>query len=43
VTWQLLPLAVPALGCVVLAMVAIPERPRRTDGDDDVLGPEETR
>ncbi|MCS5716257.1 DUF624 domain-containing protein [Herbiconiux sp. CPCC 205716] len=43
VTWQLLPLAVPALGCVVLALVAIPERPRRGDGDDDVLGPEETR
>jgi hypothetical protein len=43
VTWQLLPLAVPALGCVVLAMVAIPERPRRADPDDDVLGPEETR
>ena len=29
VTWQLAPLIVPALGCVVLAIVAIPERPRR--------------
>lgn len=31
VTWQLAPLVVPALGCVVLAIVAIPERPRRGD------------
>ena len=30
VTWQLAPLVVPALGCVVLAIVAIPERPRRS-------------
>jgi hypothetical protein len=29
VTWQLLPLVVPALGCVALAVVAVPERPRR--------------
>ena len=29
VTWQLLPLVVPALGCVALAIVAVPERPRR--------------
>jgi hypothetical protein len=29
VTWQLLPLIVPALGCVALAIVAVPERPRR--------------
>lgn len=29
VTWQLLPLIIPALGCVVLAIVAVPERPRR--------------
>jgi len=33
VSWQLAPLIVPALGCVVLAIVAIPERPRR--GADD--------
>ncbi|MGY4859410.1 hypothetical protein [Cryobacterium sp. AP23] len=31
VTWQLAPLVVPALGCVVLAIVAVPERPRRGD------------
>jgi len=36
VTWQLAPLIVPALGCVVLAIVAIPERPRR-----GALGPAE--
>jgi hypothetical protein len=29
VTWQLVPLLIPALGCLVLALVAIPERPRR--------------
>lgn len=29
VTWQLLPLIIPALGCVVFATVAAPERPRR--------------
>ncbi|WP_448003573.1 DUF624 domain-containing protein [Agromyces bauzanensis] len=29
VTWQLAPLVVPALGCVALAIVAAPERPRR--------------
>jgi hypothetical protein len=28
VTWQLLPLIIPALGCVALAIVAIPERKR---------------
>jgi hypothetical protein len=33
VTWQLAPLIVPALGCVVLAIVAIPERSRRGHGD----------
>ncbi|MBM7503917.1 hypothetical protein ACFPER_10545 [Agromyces aurantiacus] len=33
VTWQLLPLIVPALGCVALAIVAVPERPRRTPAD----------
>ncbi|WP_394550765.1 hypothetical protein ACDF64_09620 [Agromyces sp. MMS24-JH15] len=29
VTWQLIPLVVPALGCVALAVHAVPERPRR--------------
>ena len=29
VTWQLIPLVVAALGCVALAIVAVPERPRR--------------
>jgi hypothetical protein len=29
VTWQLVPLVIPALGCVALAIVAVPERPRR--------------
>jgi hypothetical protein len=29
VTWQLVPLVIPGLGCLVLALVAIPERPRR--------------
>ncbi|HET8949743.1 MAG TPA: hypothetical protein VFN44_04505 [Solirubrobacteraceae bacterium] len=29
VTWQLFPLIVPALGCVALAIVAVPERPSR--------------
>lgn len=29
VTWQLIPLIVPALGCVIFAIVAVPERPRR--------------
>ena len=33
VTWQLLPLVIPALGCVALAVMAVPERPRR--GHDD--------
>lgn len=33
VTWQLVPLIVPALGCVVLAVVAAPER-RRRGGED---------
>ncbi|MDR6904911.1 hypothetical protein J2X63_000597 [Agromyces sp. 3263] len=35
VTWQLVPLVIPALGCIALAIVAVPERPRRgveTDG-----------
>jgi hypothetical protein len=39
VTWQLFPLVIPALGCVALAIVAVPERPRRgrddTDGGQD--------
>jgi hypothetical protein len=35
VTWQLLPLVVPALGCVALAIVAVPERPRRGRGPAD--------
>ena len=34
VTWQLLPLVIPALGCVALAIVAVPERPRRRRDDD---------
>ncbi|MDN3309844.1 hypothetical protein QWJ90_02750 [Microbacterium oryzae] len=29
-TWMLIPLIVPALGCAALAVVAVPERPRRT-------------
>jgi hypothetical protein len=29
VSWQLLPLVVPGIGCLVLAVLAIPERPRR--------------
>lgn len=29
VTWQLIPLVIAALGCVALAIVAVPERPRR--------------
>lgn len=29
VTWQLAPLIIPALGCVALAIFAVPERPRR--------------
>ncbi|WP_395243965.1 hypothetical protein ACGGZK_17855 [Agromyces sp. MMS24-K17] len=29
VTWQLVPLIVPALGCVCLAVFAVPERPAR--------------
>lgn len=29
VTWQLPPLVVPALGCLVFASLAVPERPRR--------------
>jgi hypothetical protein len=32
VTWQLIPLVIPALGCVALAIVAVPERPRRARG-----------
>lgn len=28
VTWQLFPLLIPALGCIALAIVAVPERPR---------------
>ena len=32
VTWQLFPLLIPALGCVALAIVAVPERPRRARG-----------
>ncbi|MCI2957654.1 hypothetical protein MN032_08115 [Agromyces atrinae] len=34
VTWQLLPLIIPALGCVALAIVAIPARPRRSRIED---------
>jgi hypothetical protein len=30
VGWQLLPLVVPGIGCLVLAVVALPERPRRS-------------
>lgn len=30
VSWQLLPLVVPGVGCLILAVIAIPERPRRT-------------
>lgn len=33
VTWQLVPLVIPALGCIVLAIVAVPERPRRGRAD----------
>lgn len=32
VTWQLIPLVIAALGCVALAIVAVPERPRRARG-----------
>lgn len=35
VTWQLVPLVIPALGCIALAIVAVPERPRRPRADDD--------
>lgn len=36
VTWQLAPLIIPALGCVALAIFAVPQRPRRGhDGDSD--------
>ena len=35
VTWQLAPLVIPALGCIALAIVAVPERPRRSRVDDD--------
>lgn len=38
VTWQLIPLVVPALGCVVLAIVAIPERTRRRHSDEPTAG-----
>lgn len=34
VTWQLFPLVIPALGCVALAIVAVPERPRARRRDD---------
>jgi len=34
VTWQLVPLVIPALGCVALAIVAVPERPGRRGADD---------
>ena len=34
VTWQLVPLVIPALGCIALAIVAVPERPRRARPDD---------
>ena len=34
VTWQLFPLVIPALGCIALAIVAVPERPRRGRRDD---------
>jgi hypothetical protein len=34
VTWQLVPLVIPALGCVALAIVAVPERPRGRDDAD---------
>jgi hypothetical protein len=33
VTWQLFPLVIPALGCVALAIVAVPERRRRSSGE----------
>jgi hypothetical protein len=36
VTWQLVPLVIPALGCIALAIVAVPERPRR--GSDVGVG-----
>ncbi|GAA1822333.1 hypothetical protein [Agromyces salentinus] len=36
VTWQLFPLVIPALGCIALAIVAVPERPRRGHGEADV-------
>ncbi|KQM82684.1 hypothetical protein [Agromyces sp. Leaf222] len=40
VTWQLFPLVIPALGCIALAIVAVPERPRRRRDDlDDADGP----
>ena len=32
VTWALVPLVIPALGCAALAVVAVPERPRRHAG-----------
>ena len=35
VTWQLVPLVIPALGCIALAIVAVPERPRRARADAD--------
>lgn len=35
VTWQLAPLIIPALGCIALAIVAAPERPRRGRGPAD--------
>lgn len=35
VTWQLAPLVIPALGCIALAIVAVPERPRRSRDADD--------
>jgi hypothetical protein len=38
VTWQLAPLIIPALGCVALAIVAAPERPRRGRAGADAAG-----
>ena len=35
VTWQLVPLVIPALGCIALAIVAVPERPRRPRPEDE--------
>jgi hypothetical protein len=35
VTWQFAPLVVPGVGCLVLAVIAIPERKERPDADAD--------